>query len=185
MSAVPQFQRLAVFVDHANINRSARDHGVKIDYKEFLDYLVANRHLVEAVTYVPKDPRSPNSMDVEIEDLWLAGYLVKPKLGKVAGDTYICDVDVEMTMDMLSAAHQMNLDTIVLVSGDGDFIPVVEYLRGRGIRVEVCGFEANLARELILKGSGVIVADQVFDNYFEDGENEDGENFSGVTEQAQ
>ncbi|MEL6511747.1 MAG: NYN domain-containing protein [Pseudomonadota bacterium] len=162
MTGIPQFNRVAVFVDHANINRSARDQSIEIDYQAFLEYLVAGRHLIEAITHVPVDPRNPSAMDQGIEELWLAGYLVKPKLGKIAGETYKCNVDVEMTIDMLNAGLDMNIDTIILVSGDGDFLPVVEYLRGRGIRVEVCGFEANMARELILKSSGCIIADEYF-----------------------
>lgn len=162
MTATPPFYRVAVFVDHANINRSANDKQIQIDYRAFLDYLVAGRHLVEAITHVPVDPRNPHAMDQEIEDLWLARYLVKPKTGKIQGETYKCNVDVEMTIDMLNAGLDMNIDTVILVSGDGDFLPVVEYLRGRGIRVEVCGFVDNMARELILKSSDFIDAEVYF-----------------------
>ena len=175
MTGVSQFNRVAVFVDHANISRSARDQCVTINYQEFLEYLVAGRHLVEAITYVPVDPRNPHAMDQEIEALWLGGYLVKPKTGKIAGETYKCDVDVEMTIDMLNAGLNMNIDTAILVSGDGDFLPVVEYLRHRGIRVEVCGFEDNMAREMILKSSGCIVADEYFDQGQDEDEDEDEE----------
>jgi uncharacterized LabA/DUF88 family protein len=160
MKKMPRFQRVAVFVDFANINRAASDAGVQIDYENLLDYVTADRHVVEAIAYVPVDPRAPTARDMEMEDLWLAGYFVKPKTGKVAGDTYKCNVDVEMTIDMLNAALVMDIDTAVIVSGDGDFVPVVEYLRGRGIRVEACGFQANTAREMILKASGYIDLDQ-------------------------
>ena len=165
MTAVPQFNRVAVFVDHANISRSARDKRIEIDYRAFLKYLVADRHLVEAISHVPVDPRNPHAMDKEIEDLWCAAYLVKPKIGKIQGETYKCNVDVEMTIDMLNAGLDMNIDTIILVSGDGDFLPVIEYLRGRGIRVEICGFVDNMARELILKSSGFIDAEVCFNQY--------------------
>ena len=150
------FQRIAVFVDYANINRSASDFGIKLDYADLLDYLTAGRHLVEAIAYVPIDPSLPHGRDAECEELWQARYFVKTKLGKRAGDTYKCNVDVEMTIDMLNAALDMDIDTVVLVSGDGDFVPVVAYLRGRGIRVEACGFQANTAHELMLKSSGYI-----------------------------
>lgn len=154
-----QNERLSIFVDFANIDRSAKDQNVDINYEDFIEYLCGGRHLVEAIVYVPIDPTSPSARDRECEDLWLAGYFVKPKIGKPAGDTYKCNVDVEMTIDMLNAALDMDVDTIVIVSGDGDFVPVVEYLRGRGIRVEICGFQSTVAREMVLKSSGFIDAE--------------------------
>lgn len=150
------FQRVAVFVDYANIDRSASNHGIELDYADLLEYLLAGRRLVEAVAYVPIDPSLPHGRDAECEELWLASYFVKTKMGKPAGDTFKCNVDVEMTIDMMNAALDMDIDTVILVSGDGDFLPVVAYLRGRGIRVEACGFQANTARELMLKSSGYI-----------------------------
>lgn len=156
MSRRSLFHRVAVFVDYANINRSASDHGVDLDYADLLEYLIDRRQLVEAIAYVPMDPNLPNGRDAECEELWLASYFVKTKMGKRAGDSYKCNVDVEMTIDMLNAALDMDIDTVILVSGDGDFLPVIEYLRGRGIRVEACGFQATTARELILKSSGYI-----------------------------
>jgi uncharacterized LabA/DUF88 family protein len=152
-------QRVAVFVDYANVNRSASDLGSRLDYGDLLTYIVANRHLIEALVYVPIDPNAPTARDGICEDLWLAGYFVKSKQGKPSGDSYKCNVDVEMTIDVLNAALVMDIDTAILVSGDGDFVPVVEYLRGRGIRVEVCGFQSTSARELILKCSGYIDLD--------------------------
>lgn len=154
------FQRVAVFVDYANIDRSASDHGISLDYADLLEYLVADRRLVEAIAYVPIDPNLPHGRDAECEELWQAHFFVKTKLGKRTENAYKCNVDVEMTIDMLNAALDMNIDTVVLVSGDGDFMPVVAYLRGRGIRVETCGFRANTARELAQKSSGFIDVEQ-------------------------
>lgn len=150
------FQRIAVFVDYANINRSASDQGIRLDYAELLEYLVTGRRLVEAIAYVPIDPNVPHGRDAECDELWQARFFVKTKIGKRTENSFKCNVDVEMTIDMLNAALDMNIDTVVLVSGDGDFMPVVAYLRGRGIRVETCGFPESTARELMLKSSGYI-----------------------------
>lgn len=168
------FQRVAVFVDYANIDRSASKHRVRLAYADLLEYLVAGRRLVEAIAYVPIDPSLPHGRDAECEELWLARFFVKTKVGKRRENTYKCNVDVEMTIDILNAALDMNIDTVILVSGDGDFMPVVAYLRGRGIRVETCGFRANTAPELVLKSSGYIDMEQ----YLQDRSNEeaDGEN---------
>lgn len=171
MTATPT-ERIAVFLDFANIDRSASDAGANLGYEHLLEYLSAGRHLVEAIAYIPIDPRAQSAMDRQTEDLWLGGYFVKPKIGKVADDTFKCNVDVEMTMDMMNAALVMKIDTVVLVSGDGDFVPVVEYLRGRGIRVEVCGFRETMAREMILKCTGYVDANAYIDELEQAGDEE-------------
>lgn len=168
------FQRVAVFVDYANINRSASDHGIHLDYADLLEYLIAGRRLVEAIAYVPIDPNMVHGRDAECEELWAARFFVKTKVGKRSENSYKCNVDVEMTIDMLNAALDMNIDTVILVSGDGDFMPVVAYLRGRGIRVEACGFQASTARELALKSSGYIDMEQYLQE--RSGEESDTEN---------
>lgn len=179
------FQRVAIFVDYANINRSASDFGVRLDYADLLEYLVAGRRLVEAIAYVPVDPNVPHGRDAECEDLWLARFFVKTKIGKRIDNTFKCDVDVEMTIDMMNAALDMNIDTVILVSGDGDFMPVVAYLRGRGIRVEVCGFRANTARELALKSSGYIDMEQYLQERLGEGEEADAEDDAGEQEEEE
>ena len=164
--------RIAVFVDFANIHRACSERGLRLDYEDFLWYLAADRYLVDAIAYVPIDPRAPTATDADIEELWLSGYVVKSKKGKKTEETFKCNFDVEMTIDILNAALEMDLDVVILVSGDGDFVPVAEYLRGRGIRIEVCGFEATLAHELVLKSSGCIDVDNYFCEEVEEGADE-------------
>jgi uncharacterized LabA/DUF88 family protein len=148
--------RIVIFLDYANIDRSASDKGVRIDYKAFIDYLTETRFLVEAHCYFPIDPRSPHATDREVEDLWLSGFYVHTKIGSMAGDTFKCNFDVEMTMDMMRVAQQTKPDIIVIASGDSDFVPVILELRRQGVRVEVAAYRENAAREVILKSSGFI-----------------------------
>jgi uncharacterized LabA/DUF88 family protein len=150
-------EKIVVFQDYANVNRSFQQHGVTPDYRDLLDYLSEGRFLVEAHTYVPIDPRNPHVRDREIEQLWSDGYLVHTKMGAPAGDTYKCDFDVEITLDLMRTAEIVRPAIVVLVSGDKDFIPVILELRQRGIRVEVAAFLGiNAAREVIMKASGFI-----------------------------
>lgn len=154
--------KVAVFLDYANINASSRQMNCNVDYGELLNYLAdeaEGRTLQAAYAYVPIDPRQEHAMDAAIDELWQAGYIVKSKVGTIAGDSYKCDFDVEMTMDISRIAYVNAPDIIVLVSGDSDFIPVVLELRGRGIRVEVAAFEVAMSRHLALKSSGFINLD--------------------------
>lgn len=150
-------ERIVIHDDYANNKRAFDERGVRRDNEDLLRYLSEGRFLVEAHTYVPIDPRNPHARDREIEQLWRAGWLVHSKIGSPAGDTYKCDFDVEITLDLMRTAEIVKPDIIVLLSGDKDFVPVILELRRRGIRVEVAAFPGqNAAREVILKASGFI-----------------------------
>lgn len=151
--------KVAVFLDYANINASSRQVNCNVDYGALLEYLAdesEERTLQAAYAYVPIDPRQEHAKDAVINELWQNGYIVKSKVGTIAGETYKCDFDVEMTLDISRIAYGNAPDIIVLVSGDSDFIPIVLDMRNRGIRVEVAAFEFAMSRQLALKASGFI-----------------------------
>ncbi|WP_200388270.1 LabA-like NYN domain-containing protein [Thiocapsa imhoffii] len=154
-------ERIVVFNDHANIAAAFQQLGYPLDQGDLLEYLAEGRFLVEAHTFVPIDPRDPSGRDALVEDLWNIGYLVHSKIGTIAGDSYRCDFDVELTLEMMRTAEIVKPDIIVLLSGDKDFVPAILELRRRGIRVEIAGFPGhNAAREVMLKGSGFIDLDR-------------------------
>ncbi len=150
-------EKLVIFNDYANIDAAYQQQGRNHDDHDLLDYLSEGRFLVEAHAFIPIDPRNPHGRDQTIEDLWQQGYLVHTKIGALAGDTYRCNFDVEMTLELMRTAEMVKPDIIVLMSGDKDFIPVILELRRRGIRVEVAAFPGiNAARDVVLKSSGFI-----------------------------
>ncbi|MBK9032241.1 MAG: NYN domain-containing protein [Myxococcales bacterium] len=152
-------ERVVVFLDFANIDRAAGDRGLRVDYQDLLEYVSDGRFLVDAHCYVPIDPRNEHRLDALIERLWQYRYIVNTKRGTIAADSYKCNFDVEITIDVLRVAYAVKPDIIVLASGDVDFVPLVQELRRLGIRVEVASFEAAAAREIILKCSGFISLD--------------------------
>lgn len=152
-------ERIVFFLDFANIERSARDRGHRVDFGHLVDYITEGRFLIDAYAYVPIDPRHEHGFDRDIEDLWLNHYFVKTKKGSIAGDTYKCDFDVEISIDAIRIAHQVKPDIIVLASGDSDYVPLIEELRNMGIRVEVASFESSASRDVVLKCSGFINLD--------------------------
>ena len=156
--------KVAVFLDYANIEASSRQLNCSVDYGALLDYLAdeeEGRTLQAAYAYVPIDPRQEHARDGIINELWQNGYIVKSKVGSIAGGSYKCDFDVEMTLDISRMAYGNAPDTIVIVSGDNDFIPIVLDMRGRGIRVEVAAFGAAMSGQLALKSSGFINLDAI------------------------
>jgi len=134
-------EKVVFFMDYANINRAAREKRYRLDYHDLLQYVGEERFLIDAHCYVPINPRNEHRLDREIEELWRSGYIVNTKLGTIAGGTYKCNFDVELTMDMLKAMYQVKPDIIVLASGDSDFVSLIHEVRKSGVRVEVAAFK--------------------------------------------
>lgn len=153
-------ERVVVIMEYPNINRPATDRGIRIDYGDLLSYLTAGRFLVEAFCYVPIDPRNPASREHEIKNLRLMGWHVQTKVGKANQQSYKCNFDVEITLELMHIAERIKPDTIVMASGDIDFIPVVSEMRRRGIRVEVASFPEAVSEDLVLHSSGYINLEQ-------------------------
>ena len=125
-------ERIVLFNDYANTNAAFKSCNLEPDYGGLLEYLSEGRFLVEANAYLPIDPRNPHARDRKIDSLWRSGWLVHEKVGAIAGDTYKCDFDVEITLDLMRTAEIVKPDIIVLLSGDKDFIPVILELRVLG-----------------------------------------------------
>ena len=153
-------EKIAVFLDYANIDSAARIYGRMNEYGQLLSYLSEGRFLQEAYAYVPIDPRNEHGMDYRIDRLWADGFMVFSKIGSPAGASYKCNFDVEMSVDILRIAHTARPDIIVLCSGDSDMLPVVHELRKMGIRVEIASFEHNTARKIATQASGFINLDR-------------------------
>ena len=160
-----QEERVVVFLDYANIIRTAREKGFRLNFQHLLLYVGENRFLVDSHCYVPIDPRNEHRRDRDIEELWSAGYMVTTKKGSVAGGTYKCNFDVEITMDMLKVVYQVKPDIIVLASGDSDFIPLIQEVRKSGVRVEVAAFEESTGADILLKSSGFIDLAVYYEDY--------------------
>jgi len=149
-------ERAILFVDYANIHRAAFSKGIRLDYRNLLAYMSEGRFLIDAHCYVPIDPRNEHGMDKEVRDLWHDGYIVNAKRGTISGDTYKCNFDVEMTIDILEIARAVKPDIVIIATGDVDLLPVVSRLRKSGIRVEVACFSWAVSQHLLLKCSDFI-----------------------------
>ena len=158
-------EKVVFFLDYANINRSAREKRCQLDYHNLLHYVGEERFLIDAYCYVPINPRNEHRSDGVIEELWRSGYIVHSKVGTIAGGTYKCNFDVEITMDVLKVVYQVKPDIIVLASGDSDFVSLVQDVRKSGVRVEVAAFEESAGTEIMSKCSGFIDLAVYYDAY--------------------
>lgn len=140
-------QRVGMFVDVQNLYYSARNiYNARVNFSALLKEAVGQRKLIRATAYVIRAqmPEEQSFFDA----LSKAGFEVKAKdLQVFFGGTKKGDWDVGLTMD---AIRQMNkVDTIVLASGDGDYVPLLEYLRNFGVRGEVIAFGKSSSSKLI------------------------------------
>jgi len=140
-------QRIGVFVDVQNMFYSAKHlYQAKINYRRLLDDLSGGRQLVRAVAYLVTKPEVDQTAFVDA--LTRLGYEVQIKYLKIRPDgSAKGDWAMEMSLDIMSMAPR--LDGVVLVTGDGDYVPLVERLKVIGVRTEVVGFPQNTATELM------------------------------------
>ena len=142
MTLIPnKEQRIGIFIDIQNLYHSAKNlYGSRVNYNELMSQLVGDRKLVRALGYVVKsDPETGE--DTFFDALKKSGIDLRIKDIQVfAGGAKKADWDVGMAVDAIRMAPL--LDTVILVTGDGDFVPLVEYLRmglGRGVEVAAFG----------------------------------------------
>lgn len=140
-------ERIGVFVDVANMYYSAKNiHGTRVNFGKVLEEAMADRHLIRAIAYVIKAD-SPDEQKF-FEALDKQGFEVKMKdLQVFTGGAKKGDWDVGITVDAIKLADR--LDTVVLVAGDGDYIPMLRYLQeAKGCKVEVMAFQESTSMRL-------------------------------------
>jgi len=140
-------QRVGVFVDVQNMYHSAKSlYRARTNFKAILEAACADRKLIRAVAYVIKTETGEET--AFFDALSKAGYETKVKdLQVFAGGMKKADWDVGMAMDAVRLAP--SLDAVVLVTGDGDFVPLIDYLKNHsGVQVEVMAFGKSASGKL-------------------------------------
>jgi len=139
-------QRVAVFIDAQNMYHSARSlFGGRVNFKNVLQMAVGGRQLIRAFSYVIRTKTGEEK--AFLEALEKAGIELRVKdLQEFYGGAKKGDWDVGLTVDAIRTS--VIVDTIVIASGDGDFIPLVEYLKNQGRRVEVMSFGKSTSGKL-------------------------------------
>ncbi len=134
-------ERIAIFVDGANLHYSARALGFDIDYRKLLELFRSRGRLVRALYYTALTEEEEYSPIRPLVD-WLEynGYTLVTKPTKEFFDatgrrTIKGNMDVEIAVDMMAIAGR--IDHVVLFSGDGDFRRLVEAVQREGVRVSV------------------------------------------------
>ncbi|MEX0934064.1 MAG: NYN domain-containing protein [Candidatus Paceibacterota bacterium] len=140
-------QRVGVFIDSQNLYHSARNlHNARVNFDALLNEAVAGRQLIRALAYVITTESGEEQSFFDA--LLKAGIETKTKpLQIFYGGAKKADWDVGLAIDAITIAPK--LDTIIIISGDGDFIPLVQYLKmNEGCQVEVIAFSKSTSSSL-------------------------------------
>lgn len=151
-------QRVGVFVDVQNMYYSAKFiYKAKVNFKTILSEAVKERNLIRSIAYVIKaDVKDEINFFEALKSL---GYEVKAKdLQIFCGGAKKGDWDIGIAMDMIELAPK--LDALVLVSGDGDFVPLVMHLKhALGCFVEIMAFGKSCSQKLVENADNFIDMD--------------------------
>ncbi len=139
-------QRVSVFIDVQNLYHSAKNlYQARVNFGEILKTATAQRKLIRAFAYVV---RTKTGEEQPFFDALISlGIETRIKdLQEYFGGLKKADWDVGMAVDAIKT--QDSVDAVVLVSGDGDFVPLVEYLKNHGKRVEAIAFGKSTSSKL-------------------------------------
>jgi uncharacterized LabA/DUF88 family protein len=157
-------QRVGIFIDAQNLYHSAKNlYRARVNFGQIVKDALAGRRLVRAMAYVIATESGEekaffealNNMGIEtkIKDLQIFGSGAKK-----------ADWDVGMAIDAVRLAPK--LDAVILVTGDGDFVPLVEYLQlNEGCQVEVASFGKSTSSKLIEATDHFTDLDQAANKY--------------------
>lgn len=142
-------QRVGVFIDTQNMYYSARNlFKRKVNFKNIVDDGVAGRKLIRAMAYVVSTEGGEEK--AFFEALENAGIETRKKvLMEYPSGQKKADWDVGLAIDVVQMLD--TLDVVVIVSGDGDFQPLVDYVHSRGRMAELMAFGETTSGKLIEK----------------------------------
>ena len=136
-----KIEKIALFIDGANLHATAKSLGFEIDYKRLLSEFQLRGYLLRALYYTAViDDHEYPSIRPLIDWLDYNGYAVVTKVAKELIDQtgrrkIKGNMEVELAVDAMEIAP--HIDQMVLFSGNGDFRSLVEAVQRRGVRVVV------------------------------------------------
>jgi uncharacterized LabA/DUF88 family protein len=143
-------ERITIFIDNSNIFKGFQKYNIQVDYEKLKTIITRGRkldaiYLYEGVVY----PMSPEKKRWYEQLSARSGYIIEASFDKIVRSGAIeKKVDIKIAIDVVSLAFEDAYDTAVLVTGDGDFLPVVKRVKELDKNVEIWAFKYSLANAL-------------------------------------
>lgn len=163
MSIKNKDQRVALFIDVQNMYHSAKNlYQARVNFGEILKTAVSGRKLIWAFGYVV---RTKTGEEQPFFDALInLGIETKIKdLQEYFGGLKKADWDVGIAVDAIKSAD--SVDVVVIASGDGDFAPLVDYLKNHGKRVEIIAFGKSTSSKLKEVADEFLDLEETVDKY--------------------
>ncbi len=171
-------EKVAIFIDAGNMFHGSNYLKVKINYKKLVNLLKRDRWLLRGYFYtgiptadlnLPKEYREQWKKQKNfLNELQNVGIKVKTMPLKRTPEGFIeKGIDILLATDMIVLAYNNAYDTAILVSGDSDYIPVVEMIQQLGKRVENASFKRTSSYELRKVCDDFILLDNYLDKFTE------------------
>lgn len=141
-------QRVGVFIDTQNLYHSAKNlYHAKVNFGKIVDDALDGREIIRAIAYAITTESGEERGFLDA----LSKVGIEPKIKDLqifSGGAKKADWDVGLAVDAIKMAPK--LDAVIICSGDGDFVPLVEYLKtNEGCQVEVVAFGKSTSAKLI------------------------------------
>ncbi len=139
--------KIAIFLDVQNLYYGAlNEYKARLNYNKFIEWITRGRIITRVIAYVVEaEDSNQEGFKNALKDLGVE-VMSKPLIRRSDGSSK-GNWDLAIAMDAVSIAPKV--DTIVLATGDGDFMYVADYLRNHGCRVEAAGFERSTSTNLV------------------------------------
>ena len=146
-----KYDRIAVFIDVANVIYSLKDLKWRIDYKKLQEYFAKNSKLVDIYFYYSTKKENSGQANL-LEMLARKGFQLRVKevkIIKLKNNEIMLkgNCDVELAIDMIDLMPAY--DTAVLLSGDSDFAPLIKYVQKHGKQVVAISTRGHISKEII------------------------------------
>ena len=140
-------QRVGVFIDTQNLYHSAKNlHRANVNFGQVVKDAVGDRTLTRAIAYLITTEGGEEKGFFEA--LEKVGIETKSKPLQIFGSgAKKADWDVGLAIDTVKLAPK--LDAVIICSGDGDYVPLVEYLKNQGCQVEIVAFGKSTSSKLL------------------------------------
>jgi len=160
-------ENVIIFIDNSNLFHSFQSLNFHCDYSKLKSVITKNRNVIEANIYTGLMYPVREKEKAWFNSLYKMGYSVKTRAIKITPDGKKIEkrIDVLMAVDIISSVYEKIVDTIIIVSGDSDFVPVVKKLIELKKNVEIWSFKKLLSRQLkeILKPTQIFFLDDFLD----------------------
>lgn len=176
-------ERISVYIDGANfyyglITISHKYTDYKFDFEKYINSITKNKKLIQVYYYNASLKQTKNPEIFKIQQQFFERLRKIPNFKvvlckrqryttkdgkenfKIKGD------DIHLAIDMLRDAYENKYDTAILISGDGDFAPLVSYIKEKGKKVESHYFADNISLDLLKESSSSKIIDKKVANIF-------------------